>query len=282
MSKLAKTSTQRLVLVLGEQLSLSNPAIAQADKARDLIVMAEVAQESTHVWSHKARTALFLSAMRHFAQTLLAAGYRLEYFTLGTHAFNTLAEVWGHALSRHQPEVVVACEPGDWRVEQTLVSVCADAKLPLTLLPDTHFMISREAFAEWAGGNAAKTKQLRMELFYRTMRKRTNVLMRDDGSPEGEVWNFDAENRGSFGTCPSRSSFHLMPSHVMCLPRLSAPCRTIQDHSNTLHGPLSATTPYVRLTHLFAITFLPSANFRTPCGRMSHSFITVYSPPHST
>jgi deoxyribodipyrimidine photolyase-related protein len=199
MSKLAKTSTRRLVLVLGDQLSLSNPAIAQADKALDLIMMAEVAQESTYVWSHKARTALFLSAMRHFAQTLLAAGYRLEYFTLGTHAFNTLAEVWGHALSRHQPESVVACEPGDWRVEQTLVSVCADAKLPLTLLPDTHFMISREAFAEWAGGNAAKTKQLRMELFYRTMRKRTNVLMRGDGSPEGEVWNFDAENRGSFG-----------------------------------------------------------------------------------
>jgi deoxyribodipyrimidine photolyase-related protein len=34
-----------------------------------------------------------------------------------------------------------------------------------------------------------------MELFYRVMRERTGILMRSDGKPEGERWNFDAENR---------------------------------------------------------------------------------------
>jgi deoxyribodipyrimidine photolyase-related protein len=37
-----------------------------------------------------------------------------------------------------------------------------------------------------------------MEFFYRMMRKETGVLMRD-GTPEGGQWNYDSENRKSFG-----------------------------------------------------------------------------------
>jgi deoxyribodipyrimidine photolyase-related protein len=161
--------------------------------------MAEVAYESTHVWSHKARTAMFLSAMRHFAQTLRDAGFRIEYFALGTHSFNALSDVWRDAIMRHKPAQVVACEAGDWRVEQSLIETCAKASVALTLEPDTHFLITRAEFAKWAGGATAKQKQLRMEMFYRHMRKLSGVLMRDDDTPEGSVWNFDAENRGSFG-----------------------------------------------------------------------------------
>jgi deoxyribodipyrimidine photolyase-related protein len=196
-----KKSVKHLIIALGDQLSLNNPAIARADKTHDVIVMAEVREESTHVWSHKARTAMFFSAMRHFAQTLIAAGYRVEYFAIGTHTFTTLAEVWCDAISRHAPTSVVVCETGDWRVERSLIATCADCKIPLSIERDTHYLISREEFAKWAGGKStsAKPKQLRMEMFYRHMRKLSGVLMRDDDSPEGGVWNFDAQNRGSFG-----------------------------------------------------------------------------------
>ncbi len=191
----------KLIIVLGDQLTLANPALVNANKKHDVVVMAEVIEESTHVWSHKARTAMFLSAMRHFSQTLRDAGYRIEYFALGTHAFKTLSDVWRDAIARHAPSSVHACEAGDWRVEQSLIETCKSCKVPLTLEPDTHFMISREAFSKWAGGKAVsgKPKQLRMEMFYRHMRKLSGVLMRDDDTPEGSVWNFDAENRGSFG-----------------------------------------------------------------------------------
>jgi deoxyribodipyrimidine photolyase-related protein len=195
----SKTSATRLVIVLGDQLSLTNPAIVNADKANDVIVMAEVVDESTHVWSHKARTAMFLSAMRHFAQTLREANYRVEYFAIGTHSFKALADVWRDAIARHAPSSVLACETGDWRVEQSLIDTCAKANVALTLEADTHFLITRAAFAKWVGGTSAKPKQLRMEMFYRHMRKLSGVLMRDDDTPEGSVWNFDAQNRGSFG-----------------------------------------------------------------------------------
>lgn len=193
--------TRRIIVVLGDQLALSNPAIVGANKDCDVIVMAEVVEESTHAWSHKARTAMFLSAMRHFAETLREAGYRVEYFALGTHSFHTLAEVWQDSIARHAPSSICACEAGDWRVEQSLIDTCKTTHVALQLKPDTHFMISREAFAKWAGGKTAtaKPKQLRMEMFYRHMRKLSGVLMRDDDTPEGSVWNFDAQNRGSFG-----------------------------------------------------------------------------------
>ena len=40
-------------------------------------------------------------------------------------------------------------------------------------------------------------KQLRLEYWYRDLRKRTGLLM-DKGKPVGGEWNFDADNRGAF------------------------------------------------------------------------------------
>ena len=48
----------RLFLVLGDQLHPDpHPLLAQAT-TNDFVLMAEVPDESTHVWSHKARTVL--------------------------------------------------------------------------------------------------------------------------------------------------------------------------------------------------------------------------------
>ena len=41
--------------------------------------MAEVAEESTHVWSAQQRIALFLAAMRHFARDMQARAWPLDY-----------------------------------------------------------------------------------------------------------------------------------------------------------------------------------------------------------
>jgi hypothetical protein len=49
---------RRLVLVLGDQLWMGNPALAGFDPACDRVLMIEAPGEGTQVWSHKARIAL--------------------------------------------------------------------------------------------------------------------------------------------------------------------------------------------------------------------------------
>jgi deoxyribodipyrimidine photolyase-related protein len=183
-----------LVIVLGDQLAPQSPAFAGLDPAQATVLLVEAAAEAAHVWSHKARIALFFAAMRHRAAALTDAGFTVEYLRIGTHPHATLEAAWRDAIGRLAPERVVAVEPGDWRVLEDLQRACAASDTPLELKPDTHFLCSREDFSTWAGTKSS----LRMEFFYRWMRKRMGVLM-DGTEPVTGRWNFDSENRKGFG-----------------------------------------------------------------------------------
>ncbi len=184
---------RNLVVVLGDQLSRSGSAWDGFDPAVDRVWMAEVSEESTHVWSAKQRTALFLTAMRHFAQSLRDDGIPLDYRELPPAGEpTTLGGELRATLAARRVQRVVLTEPGDLRVLQALRAAAGD--VPLDVREDRHFLCSTPEFARWAEGR----RQLRMEYFYRDLRRRHDVLM-DGGEPAGGRWNFDAENRGAFG-----------------------------------------------------------------------------------
>ncbi|MCW5663077.1 MAG: cryptochrome/photolyase family protein [Piscinibacter sp.] len=186
---------RHLVLVLGDQLDPDAAAFDAFDPAQDAVWMAEVAEESTHVWSSQARIALFLAAMRHFAQALRAAGRPLHHMRLDDPANRGSLAAQLHAdLERLRPAALVMTAPGDWRVLQALKDVAAARGLPLEVREDRHFYGSVREFAAHARGR----KALRMEYFYREMRQRHSVLM-DGDQPAGGQWNFDADNRAAFG-----------------------------------------------------------------------------------
>ncbi|MEO7253565.1 MAG: cryptochrome/photolyase family protein [Casimicrobium sp.] len=185
---------RRLIIVLGDQLSHDSAAFDGFDAATDVVLMVESREESTHVWSHKVRTALFLSAMRHFAAELEGRQMRVDYRKLDVQRDETLGAGWLAAIEQHQPESIICVEPGDMRVWQALNVTAAKTKLPLDIRADHHFMCSREAFANWAG----TSKSMRMEFFYRNMRREHDVLM-EGIEPLGGQWNFDSDNRKSFG-----------------------------------------------------------------------------------
>jgi deoxyribodipyrimidine photolyase-related protein len=192
--------TRHIVIVLGDQLDESSSAFDGFDPAQDIIWMAEVMAESTHVWSSKQRTTLFLSAMRHFAQTLRARttdsiAWQVAYTTLNDPAnTGTLAGELTRAIARHNPVKLILTAPGDWRVLQALRSTALQASLDLELRDDRHFFTTVRDFARHAKGR----KQLRLEYFYRELRQKTGILM-DGQTPKGGQWNFDADNRQSFG-----------------------------------------------------------------------------------
>jgi deoxyribodipyrimidine photolyase-related protein len=189
---------RHLVIILGDQLTLDSPVLQDFDAAQDHIVMAEVLQESTHVWSHRQRITLFLSAMRHFAETLRQQQLPLTYFTLDQHAYSDMPAVLQAMVQHHQPQAIRMCEPGDWRVWQQLQAMADQCATPLQVLQDTHFMCSIDQFQRWADQYSAKNTSLRMEFFYRSMRKKYQILMAGD-APEGGDWNYDQDNRQSLG-----------------------------------------------------------------------------------
>lgn len=186
---------RHLVVVLGDQLDLHAAAFDNFDAAHDAVWMAEVTEESTHVWSSQPRTVMFLAAMRHFALALRAAGRTLHYAPLDDPATHgSLPAQLRADIERLRPTGLVMTAPGDWRVLQAIKGVAQAQGLPLEIREDRHFYGSVREFAAHARGR----KALRMEYFYREMRKRHGVLMHGD-EPEGGQWNFDADNREAFG-----------------------------------------------------------------------------------
>lgn len=114
------TTCRHLVVVLGDQLDPESSAFDGFDPGRDRVWMAEVAGEATHVWSHRARIAVFLSAMRHFRDTLQDRGRQVEYLTLDAHPYAGLAEALTASVDALAPERVVMAEPDDHRVREDL------------------------------------------------------------------------------------------------------------------------------------------------------------------
>ena len=178
---------KRLVLVLGDQLSKPLSALRDADKTTDLIVMAEVADETGYAPHHPKKIALVLSAMRHFAAELEQDGWRVAYTRLDDP--DASKSIVGELMRRgqeHGTSTVLATAPGEWRLHKAL----EDAPLSVTLLPDDRFVCSLDAFNAWAEGR----KELRMEYFYREMRRKTGLMMEGD-KPAGGKWNYDHDNR---------------------------------------------------------------------------------------
>ena len=187
--------TRHVIVVLGDQLDLQASCFDGADPAQDVVWMAEVAEESTHVWSSKPRIALFLAAMRHHAQALRAQGWTVDYRQLDDAGnLGTLGLELAAAIERHRPQGLVMTAPGDWRVLQAIKGAAAGAGLPLDIREDRHFFSTVRDFADHAKGR----KQIRLEYWYRELRERTGMLM-DGDEPAGGQWNFDADNRESFG-----------------------------------------------------------------------------------
>lgn len=177
----------KLILVLADQLSFDLSALRAADKSQDRIVMAEVMQEACYVRHHPKKIAFLFSAMRKFAAALKKEGWQVSYSQLDDteNAGSIPAELLRRAENTGASEVI-ATRPGEWR----LIEALEETPLKMTLLEDDRFLASHSEFESWAEGR----KALRMEYFYREMRRKTKLLMEGD-APVGGQWNFDHDNR---------------------------------------------------------------------------------------
>jgi deoxyribodipyrimidine photolyase-related protein len=183
---------RHLVVVLGDQLDGESAAFDGFDPERDAILMMEVRHEADYIPQHRLRLAYFFSCMRHFCAEQRSLRRKVFYSELDD-AQNTghfSGEIERHA-ARLKPAKIIVIEPGDWRVRDLLTK----AFPKIELREDRHFLCPRPTFEAFA----AKHPSLILENFYRFMRRELGILMDGDGQPRGGAWNFDKENRASFG-----------------------------------------------------------------------------------
>ena len=203
---------RNLILILGDQLSHGLSALCDGDPTRDRVVMAEVHQEASYTNHHRKKLILLFSAMRHFADELRQAGWQVDYQTYHPdNQHQTLEAVVAASVTEHAPERLITTECGEWRLDQAIRQWHQRLKVAVEIRPDTRFFASKQTFARWAEGR----KQLRMEYFYREMRRHTGLLMTADGGPEGGQWNYDSDNRKKWtGKPPAPAPFRVEPDTI--------------------------------------------------------------------
>ena len=182
---------KNLVVILGDQLSYTISSLEQCDKLNTIILMSEVYHEATYVKHHKKKIAFIFSAMRHFALELQQQGYYVDYIKLDNpdNTGNFEGEV-ARCLKRFDCHKIILTEPSEYRVLENVKTWQEQFGIMVDIRDDKRFLCTHTEFADWA----TKHKQLRMEYFYREMRKKYHILM-DYDKPVGGEWNYDAQNR---------------------------------------------------------------------------------------
>ncbi|MGB7405130.1 MAG: cryptochrome/photolyase family protein, partial [Pacificimonas sp.] len=183
---------KKLVYVLGDQLTRDLASLRGCTKDDTVILMAELDEETTYVGHHKQKLVFILSSMRHFAAELEGAGWTVDYVELEDkeNAGSFTGEL-ARALERHDIDEVRIVKASEWRVQSAIDLWPDKFDVDVRVYDDDRFVCGIDEFNDWAEDR----KTLTMEFFYRVMRRKTGLLMKADGKPEGDRWNFDKENR---------------------------------------------------------------------------------------
>ncbi|MEC7030329.1 MAG: cryptochrome/photolyase family protein [Pseudomonadota bacterium] len=157
----------------------------------DIILLCELKESATYVAHHKKKLVFLWSAMRHFANTLIEKGYKVIYVKVDD---KNNTQVLDKELKRHIKQYnidqLIFTHPSEYHQLSIIENLQQSLTQEVIILQDDRFLCSQQTFKDWAGDKA----HLRMEFFYREMRKQYGILMQGN-QPEGGKWNYDAENR---------------------------------------------------------------------------------------
>lgn len=182
-----------LRLILGDQLNADHQWFATADD-KVTYLLAELPQETGYVRHHVQKVCGFFAAMGQFASQLRDSGHRVMHLTLDETCNDRDLSALVHRLCRcHGFSHFEYQRPDEFRLMQQLAELETELQADgvITQLHESdHFLLSfAQINAEFPEG-----KPLKMEHFYRRMRRRFDILIQE-GKPEGGRWNYDVRNR---------------------------------------------------------------------------------------
>ena len=229
-----------LRLVLGDQISDGRlSSLRDLDAQADTVLFAEVRAETDYVKHHKKKIALIFSGMRGFAERLRAQGVNVRYVGLEDpdNAGSLIGEA-RRAVADGDFDKIVVTAPGEYRLMSEFEDFAAKSNLPFHIREDDRYLSTPGEFAQWADGR----RELRMEFFYRDMRRRYGVLM-DGDKPVGGAWNYDKENRKAMPKRLTPPHHRFVSPNPVTQGAIADVARVFPDYFGTLEGFGFATTP---------------------------------------
>ncbi|HSG60239.1 MAG TPA: cryptochrome/photolyase family protein [Pseudomonadales bacterium] len=182
-----------LRLILGDQLNAHHSWFRHTDDGV-LYVIAELRQETDYTRHHVQKITAFFAAMTQFAHALQHAGHHVLHMTLDDTAhYKDLPALLRALIDTYHCQQFAYQRPDEFRLCEQMAAFCADLRMTTECVDSEHFLLPYEDIKR----EFKADKHVRMESFYRRMRKRTQYLMQDD-EPLGGQWNYDADNRESF------------------------------------------------------------------------------------
>ena len=196
-----KQNYRILRLILGDQLNSQHSWYKE--KSDDILyVMMECKSETDYVTHHIQKIIGFFASMRQFASSLQEMGHHVYYISLdesdNTQQIdrNCLALMERYQISHFEYQI-----PDEYRLVQHLEAFTNSLPITFQAYDTEHFFTTQHELAQFFDG---KGKTL-METFYRYMRKKHNILMKNEGEPLFGKWNFDFDNRKKLPKSHSRS-----------------------------------------------------------------------------
>lgn len=236
---------QHGMVVLGNQLFSPDLLPPQRDCR---IYMAEDWGLCTYVRHHRQKIVLFLAAMRSYRDQLRGAGFEVDYTPLplpdpGKEGGSRSVELpatppplsYEDGLTRwvrqHGIDHLTLWQVEDKFFESRLIAWASQQRVTIEWLESPMFLTSRQDADRWLSQHRP-----RMAEFYKWQRRRLEIMIDDQGQPEGGRWSFDEENRRPL---PKRMALPQPPrteptEHVREL--IAQLQESFHDHPGALHS----------------------------------------------
>lgn len=245
-----KPSYQTLRLILGDQLNRQHSWFNRVNP-RTLYLMAEMHQETSYALHHSQKITAFFLSMRSFASEMQQEGHQFHYIQINQpEALQSLPKLIADYISKYNIQQFEYQEPDEYRLDQQLYNLRETLTIPTQSFSTEHFYTSRTDLKELFEGK----KQFLMETFYRSMRRKFQVLM-EGKEPTGGQWNFDHDNRHHWDgktKIPAIPALNNQPGAVIKQWKESGVQALGHDGADAFHWPVNRSQSIQLLKHFIA------------------------------
>jgi Uncharacterized protein related to deoxyribodipyrimidine photolyase len=178
----------RLFIILGNQLF--NPQYLK-DYKDHTFYMSEDYELCTYEKHHKLKILLFLSSMRSFKDELSSKNYKVIYEDINTKFKTSYEKKLEKVIKEKKIKEVSFFEIEDKPFEKKIISILKKMNVKINQIDTPMFITTRQEFKKYL----TKYKKPFMANFYKIIRTKLNILMNSNGTPKGNKWSFDEDNR---------------------------------------------------------------------------------------